>query len=108
MRDMHGIQPAYLLPSGTGSDPGDACFSDDYAGPSVAAILNWAAGAGIQHTHFTDYSNTAVRGVLAKHDIAPKTTVVSMPRSMALSVVMGQKSPFPKLVPEDVWQSCGE
>lgn len=85
-----------------------ACDSDDYEGPSVAAILSWAAKAGIQHRHFTDYSNTAVRGVIAEHNIPPKTAVVNLPRNLALSIVMGQKSPFPSLVPEDIWKSCGE
>ncbi|DBB01977.1 TPA: hypothetical protein ACH3X1_000563 [Trebouxia sp. C0004] len=92
----------------SGSDSLGACDSDDYKGPSVAAILGWATKASIQHKHFHDYSNTAVRGVIAEHDIPPKTVVVNMPRNLALSIVMGQKSPFPSLVHQDVWQSCGE
>jgi len=74
----------------------------------VAAILKWASEAGIKSKHFADHSPLAVRGLLAQHAIPAKTAVVSMPRNLALSVVMGQKSPFPSLVPEEIWTSCGE
>ena len=108
--DKHSVRPtqADTVLYAAGSDSLGACESGDYAGPSVADVLSWATKAGIQHQHFHDYSNTAVRGVIAKHDIPPKTAVVNMPRNLALSIVMGQKSPFPSLVQEDVWQACGE
>ena len=90
------------------ADSPGACDSGTYEGPSVAAILNWANSAGIVNHHFTNDSGQAVRGLAAKHDIPPHSTLVSMQRSMALTVVVGQKSPFPDLVPNDVWRSCGE
>lgn len=107
--DLHSEQAQPLSSAQrSGSDSPGACESESYAGASVDAVLSWATTAGIQHKHLHDYSNTAVRGVLAKHDIPPKTAVVTMPRNLALSIVIGQKSPFPSLVQEDVWQACGE
>ncbi|KAL3158709.1 hypothetical protein ABBQ32_011447 [Trebouxia sp. C0010 RCD-2024] len=84
------------------------CDTGTYEGPSVAAILDWATTAGITTHHFANDSEQAIRGLVAKHDIPPKTTLVRMKRSMGLNVVVGQNSPFPDLVPHDVWRSCGE
>lgn len=85
-----------------------ACDPGTYEGPSVAAVINWANTVGIDNQHFTNDSGQAIRGLVAKHDIPPKTTLVSMHRSMAPSMITGQNSPFPDLVPNDVWRSCGE
>lgn len=99
--------PAVRVDSCAGHTPG-ACDPGTYEGPSVAAVINWANNVGIDNQHFTNDSAQAVRGLVAKHDIPPKTTLVSMHRSMALSMIIGQNSPFPDLVPNDVWRSCGE
>lgn len=85
-----------------------ACDPGTYEGPSIAAVINWANNVGIDNQHFTNDSGQAVRGLVAKHDIPPKTTLVSMHRSMALSMIIGQNSPFPDLIPNDVWRLCGE
>ncbi|KAL3135541.1 hypothetical protein ABBQ38_006018 [Trebouxia sp. C0009 RCD-2024] len=86
----------------------DACDPSTYGGPSVAAILDWATTAGITTHHFANDSEQAIRGLVAKHDIPPKTTLVRMKRSMGLNIIVGQNSPFPDLVPHHVWKSCGE
>lgn len=74
----------------------------------MAAVVNWAIKAGISSSHFSANSSQHVRGLVAQHDIPPKSTLVSMRRSMSLSMVLGQKSPFPDLVPEDIWRQLGE
>lgn len=91
----------------TADTPG-TCDPGTYKGPSVAAIINWANSVGIVNHRFTNDSGQAVRGLVAKHDIPPHTTLISMQRNMALTMIIGQKSPYPDLITDDAWRSCGE
>ena len=95
------------MPASAGKDRSKVLHSEQYVGPSVAAVLNWGTNSGIASKVIADASNLTVRGLTAAHDIPAKTTVVSMPRSMTIRLVMGQKSQFSQLS-EDVWSSLGE
>lgn len=74
----------------------------------MAELLVWANDAGIETSLLAADNNLEVRGVIAKQDIAPGTDVVKMSRGMSLAVVDGQKSPFPDLVPEHIWDECSQ
>ena len=94
--------------SRSAEDAPGACDSGNYEGPSVAAIVGWASESGIRSSHFAVDGHQHSKGIVAQHEIPPKSTLVSMTRSMSLSMVLGRKSPFPDLVPEDVWSLLGE
>lgn len=79
-----------------------------YLGPSVAELLAWANDAGINTSPLAADDSLGVRGVIAKQDIKPGTAVIKMTRAMSLAVVDGQKSPFPHLVPEHIWEECSQ
>ena len=91
-----------------GSAVTESCGSDRYGGPSVAAVLLWGSEFGIESTKLAEASNLTVRGLLAPQDIPAGTTVLKIPRKTTISLVQGQKSPFPRLVPQNVWQYLGE
>ena len=69
-------------------------------------LLSWASNkAEIECSSLTTDHSLAVRGVVAKHHIPAKSSIISIPRKMVLSIVAGQGSPMPALVPEKLWKS---
>ncbi len=72
----------------------------------VGTLLRWAADtANIKCKHLTAGDDLAIRGVLARQNLPARSTMVSVPRKLALTVVTGHSTPMPKLVPQKLWKS---
>ncbi|KAA6428995.1 MAG: hypothetical protein FRX49_01105 [Trebouxia sp. A1-2] len=72
---------------------------------AVPELLSWAAAHGAQCDRLQTDNTLAIRGLTAITDIPGGSVIVSLPRSLALSVSPSQSCPIPHLIPEDVWSS---
>ncbi len=72
---------------------------------AVHELLSWAAAHGAQCDRLQTDTTLAIRGLTATTDIPGGSVIVSLPRSLALSVSPSQSCPVPHLIPEDVWSS---
>ena len=72
---------------------------------AVPELLSWAAAHGAQCDRLQTDTTLAIRGLTATTDIPGGSVIVSLPRSLALSVSPSQSCPVPHLIPEDVWSS---
>ena len=78
------------------------------AEPSTAELLAWANDLGIRSPKLAPGDDLDVKGLVAKEDISSGSAVVSMTREHSLAVIDNQKTPFPKLVPAEVWDECSQ
>ncbi|DBA96971.1 TPA: hypothetical protein ACH3X1_001295 [Trebouxia sp. C0004] len=72
---------------------------------AVPELLSWAAAHGAQCDRLQTDNTLAIRGLRATTDIPGGSVIVSLPRSLALSVSPSQSCPILHLIPEDVWSS---
>lgn len=68
-------------------------------------LLTWAAAHGAQCDRLQTDNTLAIRGLTATTNIPGGSVIVSLPRSLALSVSASQSCPSPHLIPQDVWSS---
>ena len=68
-------------------------------------LLTWAAAHGAQCDRLQSDNTLAIRGLTATTNIPGGSVIVSLPRSLTLSVSASQSCPSPHLIPQDVWSS---
>lgn len=99
---VHGLEAVDMTVTGSVAEE---CPQGSSEGNSTPELLSWAVSLGAKCEKLRTDNSLATRGLVATSDIPGGSVIVSLPRSLALSVSPSQSCPDPKLISDDVWSS---